>query len=269
MNRHYSKTRALAKGEDKRSSSTVIKDFFLNLFFPRFCFGCQKEGSYLCQDCESTLEILEYHFCLCKKAVRLPKIGKCKKCSQKKLNGLYFALPYQNKLIQKLIHCFKYEPFIKELGKTLTSLIITHFQLTDNKPDFFYPVSPASNLGAGSNGADFLLIPVPLSKKRLKWRGFNQSEEIGKELSEFLEIPLINDVLFKTKEALPQIELDDEAREENVKGAFLLKNKEKIKGRKILLVDDVYTTGSTLEESARLLKAAGAKEVWGVTVARG
>jgi len=64
-------------------------------------------------------------------------------------------------------------------------------------------------------------------------------------------------------------ELSDKEREENIKGAFEVKNKEEIKGRKILLVDDVYTTGSTMEESARLLKEAGAREVWGVVVARG
>ena len=230
----------------------------VNLFFPKFCFGCQKEGNYLCQDCQSTLEILEYHFCLCKKAVRMPKIGKCRKCSQKKLNGLYFALPYQNQLVQKLIHSFKYEPFIKELGETLTSLIIAHFQLTEKHPPPFF-----------EGRSDFLLIPVPLSKKRLKWRGFNQAEEIGKELSKFLGIPLIGDVLLKTKTTPSQVELADEAREENVKGTFSLKNEEKIKGKKILLVDDVYTTGSTLEESALTLKRAGAKEVWGVVVARG
>lgn len=231
-----------------------VKDFFLNLFFPKFCFGCQKEGSYLCQDCQSTLEILENHFCLCKKPIRSPKIGKCKKCFSKKLNGLYFALSYQDQLIKNLIHCFKYRPFIKGLGKTLTSLIITHFQLTEKqKCDF----------------SDFLLIPVPLTKKRLMWRGFNQSEEIGKELSKFLEIPLVNNVLFKIKETLAQIELSDEEREENIKQAFLVKNEKEIKGRKILLVDDVYTTGSTLEESALSLKRAGAKEVWGVVVARG
>jgi len=234
--------------------SQQIKAFFLNLFFPRFCFGCQREGSYLCQDCQGVLEILESHYCLCKEAIRLPEAGKCRKCGSKKLNGLSFALSYQNNLAKKLIQQFKYEPFIKELSKTLASLIISHFQLTEKqKTDF----------------SDFLLIPVPLDKKRLKWRGFNQSEEIGKELAKYFAVPLMTDILLKTKSTLPQVELSDLEREENIKGAFWVKNKEKIKGRKILLVDDVYTTGSTLEESARLLKEAGAKEVWGAVIARG
>jgi predicted amidophosphoribosyltransferase len=64
------------------------------------------------------------------------------------------------------------------------------------------------------------------------------------------------------------MELVAEARKENLKGVFLVKDKEKIRGRKILLIDDVYTTGSTMNECARVLKDSGAKEVWGITVAR-
>lgn len=232
----------------------LIQNFFLDLFFPKFCFSCQKEGGYLCQDCQGLLEILDSYFCLCKEAIRLPLAGKCKRCSHKKLTGLYFAASYQNPLIKKLIHNFKYEPFLRELRENLASLVITHFQLTEKQKTEF---------------SNFLLIPVPLDKKRLKWRGFNQSEEIGKELAKSLEIPLITDVLLKMKATLPQVELSDLEREENIKGAFLVTNREKIKGRKILLIDDVYTTGSTLNEVARLLKEAGASQAWGVVVARG
>jgi len=155
-------------------------------------------------------------------------------------------------LVQKLIRLFKYNPFIKELSGTLASLIINHFQLLDNPPDF----------------KGFFLIPIPLEKRKLKQRGFNQAEEIAKELSKSLEIPLISDCLLKIKANFPQIKLSGKEREENIKGVFLCKNPEKIKGRKILLLDDVYTTGSTMEEAARVLKTAGAKEIWGVAVAR-
>ena len=230
-----------------------VRKFILDLLFPQFCLGCQKEGDYLCQDCQATLEISQYRYCLCKKPIRLPEGGKCRFCQSKKLNGLYFALSYQNNLVQKLIRKFKYEIFLKELAKPLTSLIITYFQLLDNKPDF----------------SNFILIPVPLEKKKLKKRGFNQAEEIAKEISIFLKIPLVNNILIKIRETLPQVELSDKEREENILGAFSCQNKNEIKGKKILLVDDVYTTGSTLEECARVLKEAGAKEVWGLVVARG
>ena len=113
------------------------------------------------------------------------------------------------------------------------------------------------------------MVPIPLTKKKLKQRGFNQSEEIVKELSESLKIFFLDDCILKIKETSPQIELSGKAREENIKGAFLVKNNEKIKNKKILLVDDVYTTGSTMEEVSKVLKESGAKEVWGLVVARG
>jgi ComF family protein len=219
----------------KKSS---LKNFLLELFFPQFCLLCKKEGEYLCQDCRATLEISLSH----------------QKYSTKNLNDLYFALPYQNHFVKNLIQSFKYEPFIKELSKPLASLIIEHFQLIEK------PITDFSN---------YILIPIPLKEKRQRWRGFNQAEEIAIELSKFLKIPLINDVLIKIKETLPQVELSERERKENISGAFSLKNNEKIIGRKILLVDDVYTTGSTMEEAARVLKKAGAKEVIGIVIARG
>ena len=156
-------------------------------------------------------------------------------------------------MIKNLVQKFKYQPLVKELAIPLTSLIITHFQLLDNKPNF----------------SGFTLIPIPLEKKKLKWRGINQAEEIGKELSKFLKIPLISDCLVKTRETLPQVELSDEVRKENVKRAFSIKNGDQILGKKILLVDDIYTTGSTMIECAKVLKIAGAKEIIGIVVARG
>lgn len=232
----------------------VTKNFLLDILFPSFCINCGQEGSYLCEDCQGLAPILEYRHCLCKNPVRMYKKGKCKRCQSKKLNGLYFALPYQNPLVKSLIRRFKYEPYLaKNLAKPLSSLIIAHFQFLDKSPNF----------------ANFVLVPVPLGKKKLKQRGFNQSEEIGKELSKIFKILLLCDVLFKTKETLPQVELSEKEREKNIKGVFLVKNENEIKGKKILLIDDVYTTGSTMEECARVLKEAGAKEVWGVVIARG
>ncbi len=209
----------------------------VDLLYPKFCFSCGREGSYLCEDCQSILRISNLH----------------QQYQTQNLKDLYFALPYQDLLIKNLVQKFKYEPFVKELSKTLVSLIIIHFQLLDNKPDF----------------SNFTLIPVPLEKKRLKWRGFNQAEELAKEISIFLKIPLIKDILVKTRGTLPQTELSEESRKENIKGVFLCKNSNQIKGKKILLVDDVYTTGATMEECAKVLKEAGARETIGIVVARG
>ncbi|MFQ6049963.1 MAG: ComF family protein [Candidatus Paceibacterales bacterium] len=217
-----------------------LKNFLLDLFFPKFCFGCQREEVYLCEDCKSILDISAFH----------------QKFQTKNLNDLYFATEYKNFLIRNLIQKFKYKPFVKELSISLSSLIIEHFQLLENPPPFF------------SRGLDFVLIPVPLGKRKLRWRGFNQAEEIAKVISKFLEIPLINNALKKERETLPQVELTEEERKENILGTFSCQNQEKIQGRKILLVDDVYTTGSTMEECARVLKESGAKEIIGIVVTR-
>jgi len=218
-----------------------FKGFIFDLLFPKFCLSCQREGNYLCEDCQSTLGVLNTHQ---KHQTHSPAGG---------LKDLYFAIDYQQPLIKNLIKLFKYQPFVKELVIPLTSLIITHFQLIEKSTADF---------------VNFILVPVPLERKKLKWRGFNQAEEIGKELANFFGIPLITNCLIKIKETLPQVELSDEERRENIKGAFLVKDKELIKNKKILLVDDVYTTGATMEECARVLKKAGAKEVIGIVIAR-
>jgi competence protein ComFC len=231
-----------------------IKKLFLDICYPKFCLGCQKEGNYLCEDCKACLEITENIFCLCENPQRLSLEGKCPKCSFKRLDGLYFALSYKNKMVQKLIHQFKYEPFVKDLSENLADLIITHFKLLNKcEKDF----------------KEKILIPVPLARKKLKNRGFNQAEEIAKELSKKLKIPIITDCLIKIKESQPQMRLSLEERRKNIKGVFEVREKEKIKNKKILLIDDVYTTGATLEEAAGILKESDAKEVFGVVVARG
>lgn len=230
-----------------------IKNHLLDIFFPKFCLGCGKEGTFFCQDCQSCLEILENSFCLCENPKRLPEPGKCDNCRTKKLDGLYFAVSYQNRLVKKMIQEFKHEPFIKDLAEPIANLVVNHILLLKEENR--------------SKKGD-VLIPIPLSRKKLKSRGFNQSEEIAKKLSKELEIPVIADCLIKIKETPAQTELSREERRENIKGAFEIKEKEKVQDKKILLVDDFYTTGATMEEAARILKEAGAKEVWGITLAR-
>jgi len=218
----------------------------IDLLYPQFCFNCRKEGNYLCEDCRSILEISGIH-----------QDYNHNRYQRSSLKDLYFPLSYQSLLIKNLIQKFKYQPFVKELAKTLASLIINHFQLIDK--------FPYQNLVGGSS---LILIPVPLEKKRLKWRGFNQAEELAKELSIFLKIPLIPNCLIKTKESLPQIDLSEEERKKNVKGVFLCKNPNQIKEKKVFLIDDIYTTGATMEECAKVLKEAGAEEIIGIVIAR-
>jgi len=235
---------------------TMIK-FIFDVLFPPYCLGCKKEGSWrwLCDDCFSTIEILEYQYCpFCKIRLRTFE-RRCQLHSKKNLNGLYFATSYENLLVKNLIQKFKYPPFLKELSPSLASLIIVHFILLGKEK--------ISKIFSNS-----VFIPVPLFKSREKWRGFNQAEKIAKILSEFFKVPLLENNLIKIKKTQPQVELSKEKREGNIKEAFIIKNENLIKGKKIFLIDDVFTTGSTMEECARILKKAGTKEVFGITVAR-
>ena len=236
-----------------------LKLFLLDLIFPKFCLGCKKEGTYLCEDCRTLLDIAEFNYCLCSsKPQRLPpdqKGGKCNKCQDKRLSGLYFALPYKERaLTRKLIYQFKYRPYLKDLAKTLAGILVEHLVISGKNTNEIWQNS--------------VLIPIPLDDKKLKSRGYNQSEELAKELSEVLQIPMIYDNLVKVKTTKPQMELKKEEREKNLEGAFKIKSPQALLGKKIFLVDDVYTTGSTMEECAGALLNAGAKSVWGITIAR-
>ena len=231
-----------------------MKRKVFDILFPAICLNCQKEGAWICGDCLSSIEVLEYRYCpFCKE--RVFEKGTCKKHQSKNLNGLFFATSYKNPLVKKLIKKFKYPPFLRELTLPLSSLIITHFILSENKIIF-------------NNQEDSLFIPVPLFPSKKRWRGFNQSEEITKELSIFLKIPYQVNNLIKIKETQSQVELSKEERERNIKNSFKIKNPLEIQGKRIFLVDDIFTSGATMEECARLLKGSGVKEVWGIAVAR-
>lgn len=113
-----------------------------------------------------------------------------------------------------------------------------------------------------------VIIPVPLHPKRKKIRGFNQAKVIAEELARLKEIELEEGVLKKVKNAPPQTLLEMEERKKNVSGAFRVVRGDRIKGKTIILVDDVYTTGSTVKECSAVLKKAGAEEIRVITVAQ-
>lgn len=228
----------------------------LDILFPQFCLSCNKEGLLICQDCLSAIEILEFQFCpFCEKPNRVFDKFVCPKHQGKNLDGLFFPTQYKNALVKKLIAKFKYEPFIKNLKEPLAFLIISHFLLSENEGFF-------------KNSNESFFIPVPLSKRKQKWRGFNQSEEIARILSDFFKVPLLSKNLVKIKNTSPQIELSKEKRRENIRNVFLLKNPEQIRNKTIFLIDDIFTTGATMEECAFVLKQANAKQVLGIAIAR-
>lgn len=114
-----------------------------------------------------------------------------------------------------------------------------------------------------------IIIPVPISKKRKQNRGYNQCELLAKKLAKNLpNIQLVSDALIKIRDNIPQSSLTKQERITNVKGMYQVKNKEKIQNKKIVLLDDVFTTGSTVAECSKVLKEAGAKEIGVLTLAK-
>jgi len=210
------------------------KKFILDILFPQFCLNCKREGNIVCYDCLSTIEILEYRFCpFCNTPTILSNKEKCPQHQTKALDGLFAATSFKVPLVQAMIEKFKNKPFLRSLKDPLSYLIIAHFLLTENTNIF----SPNS-----------IFVPVPLTSTEKRKRGYNQAEEISKILSSFFKRPNIN-ILSK-------------------KAGFKVNKKEDIKDKIIFLIDDVFLTGTTMEECAEALKGAGAKEVWGIVVAR-
>lgn len=114
-----------------------------------------------------------------------------------------------------------------------------------------------------------ILVPVPISEGSLKQRGFNQTEVLAKEISKHIKTKVDSKSLIRVKETPSQRELSREEREKNLLCAFQLKDNSKVKGKNVLLIDDVYTTGSTSKECTRVLLEGGAQRVSVLTWATG
>ncbi len=122
--------------------------------------------------------------------------------------------------------------------------------------------------GLVDDQAPHLIVPVPLHRSRLRQRGFNQAVLLGRKISRLLSLPMIPDALIRTRQTAPQIELSAAERRLNVKGAFKVGRTDTVAGKRILLLDDVMTTGSTMNECAKELKKAGATVVIAAAIAR-
>lgn len=241
-----------------------FKNFFLDFFFPKFCLGCGKEKTFLCPHCFSKIKIFSAPFCpYCKaRSVEGKICNPClfpkvlKKEKRKLLTGFIAVSSYKENIIRGLIDAFKYK-FVKELALSL-ALLIFKFLKENPEVEFF------------KNPLDFLILPIPLHWRRERWRGFNQAAEMGKFLSSLLKIPIRKDILFRKKSTKPQALLKEkEERKENIREAFGVIKENKIKNKKIILLDDVATSLATLEEAAKTLKEKGIKEIWGLVVAMG
>ncbi|MDK1028247.1 MAG: ComF family protein [Anaerolineae bacterium] len=218
----------------------------LDWLFPPDCGGCSMEGTRWCVDCQEKIQELSKPVCdIC----GLPQFyaGTCVKCLHKPpafkmlRSWASFAHP-----IQKALHRLKYR---RDIG--LGEAISRH--MTGFLMKLAWPVE--------------ILIPVPLGKRRLKERGYNQVGMIAKPLAMQVELDYKPHSLIRCRDTRTQVGLTAIQRHNNVKGAFKAFTKN-IENRTVLLVDDVATTGATLSSAAEALKSYGAREVYAVTIAR-
>ena len=113
-----------------------------------------------------------------------------------------------------------------------------------------------------------IILPVPISKKRYKQRGYNQTELIAREISKRAGIELVTNCVYKERNNVPQSTLNKEDRIENVKNTYIIKNSKIIKDKRVIILDDIYTTGSTVNECSKLLKQNNVKEILVMTIAK-
>ena len=229
----------------------------INLILPPRCLKCGVvllDSDGLCADCFNEINFISQPYCKkCGMPFGQGEINKEKLCGQ--------CIREKKPVFKMSRSAFIYDEKSKDLilgfkffDKTENSIVFARWMKNSGKDIF-------------DSGVD-VIIPIPLHYKRLIKRRYNQSGLLAKELSKITNCPVDYDCVTRHKSTRPQVEFLGEARVRNVKNAFVAKYPDRIKGKRILLVDDVMTTGSTLKECALVLKKAGAHSICSLTVAR-
>ncbi|MBP9695214.1 MAG: ComF family protein [Candidatus Magasanikbacteria bacterium] len=230
---------------------SLASRFIIECIFPIYCLGCEKEGEWLCSQCLAGIDARGVECCpVCH---RITPYGICcVECRDKSsLDHVIATTQYNEKwLIGQLIHIVKYS-YASEASRFFDCLISDWYK------------SHAQSL----KGID-LIIPVPLHRGRLALRGFNQSDMIAQALCDLAKIECAS-AMVRVRPTKRQALLSRKDRTKNVLDAFLVKEPDLVVGKHVMLVDDVYTTGSTMQACARELISAGAASVSGFILARG
>jgi len=237
------------------------RDFFIDLIFPIECLCCGAEGEWLCRRCLREVKARASQYCFhCKRENAFGDY--CRACAPGyALDGIWIAADYDNKLVAQIIKSYKYF-LVKDLSAVLGKILALFLRDLLNINSF---APRRKKILSGLRSA--LIMPVPLHPRRERWRGFNQAELIARELAEVMRLE-INTGLKRIKYKQAQAKLKEKERFENIRGSFAWKGGD-LSGENIILIDDVATTGATLNECALILKANGAGEVWGLVVAKG
>jgi ComF family protein len=232
---------------------------FLDLIFPRRCPVCgdivQPRGALICPDCIARLDSVHEPFCLkCGKQVLAEREEYCYDCSR------------HTRSFESGRAVFNYNQTAKE------SVTAIKYRNRREYLDFYAESMAHRYRGIVSRWQPEALIPVPVHPSRRRKRGFNQAEELAQRLSARWGIPTQSRLLLRVKKTLPQKKLTPEERFRNLQEAFAV-NPDFVRNgtvpETVVLIDDIYTTGSTIEACTRVLKAAGVKRVWFLTICIG
>lgn len=210
----------------------------LKLIYPPTCGICKKlDNNYLCKKCEKILREQAIYGIDC-----------CTEENDKYFDEHLYIFMYGG-LIRNIMLNYKFREKAY-LYKTFVKILL--------KNQKFVEIIKTYDI----------IVPVPLSRTRNKLRGYNQSELIATEISKTLKLDLIKNELYKTKNTMRQSNLNKLEREINIQGAYALKNEERIKNKKVLIIDDIYTTGATANECSRVLKNAETQKIGILTIAK-
>jgi competence protein ComFC len=232
-------------------------DALVGLFFPPHCSACQADtdaGVHLCAGCAEGARRIEAPFCrVCSQPFEGAITSEfiCSNCGDRRFHFDCAVAPYlSHGVVRDFIHRFKYDGdyHLRHPLAEWAAVALDDERLRVQPYDAF--------------------IPVPLHRARKRERGFNQAEVLASLLARRTGTPLCNE-LQRTRYTTTQTRLDRHERMENLRGAFRVRQAAAVQRRHLILVDDVFTTGSTVEECARVLMQAGAASVRALTVARG
>lgn len=242
--------------ETTSTGKITLVQWFLDCIFPKECLLCQQEGGYWCSECQSRAYIRYAPRCFgCSKNNEAS--GLCRDCQPRyAFDGIRIAADYEEEIVGSLIRTFKYK-FVRSLASDLSMFIKKEIEIFLKQ----------SHVGYSIDHSFFsaVVIGVPLSQRRRKWREFNQAELLAEHIANYCNLEFNNTIL-KRQHRKPQAKLNSSQRLKNLVDSFYLTG---TAPSIVILVDDVVTTGATLHEAARALKDAGTTEVWSFVVAKG
>lgn len=231
------------------STTKSIYSGVLDLIYPHFCLVCEEPvGHFLCAECTEQIDTIEPP--CCRKCGVPTELFYCPECELREFafEGARSAGIFDG-VLRDAIHEFKFR-FNIGLADPLSELMVRCF--------------PNTYLA----GMVDIVVPIPIHHSRLVERGFNQAIELSRRFCKRISLPMETGALYRIKKTKHQVNLPYDQRAINIEGAFAVKNHGKVAGKRVLLVDDVFTTGATLNEAAKVIREAGAATVYAYTLAR-